>query len=180
MCYQVNLATGSVVSSFPASAAGGGALKDCAYNGTYYFSKGGNDGITFARYTTAGASAGTWTATGSSSITWCGGIDWTQYLNTATNGGSGYMVVYSQNPTSAANVVTYPGGSLVAWWDHAGTNGNTTGCFVGPPSNAAYGETCWANIRVGNNQYWCYEVDLGNGASALTPASVGRIKAIYR
>lgn len=54
----------------------------------------------------------------------------------------------------------------------------TYGCVCGPGSPSARGTTYWCNLRMGTN-FYAYQIDLGN-TTAVAPASVGRIKALYR
>lgn len=56
-------------------------------------------------------------------------------------------------------------------------SGKDTVCGPGYPSS--YGTTYWRFIKTAPNYGWCYQIDLG-ATSAITPASVGRIKALYR
>ncbi|NIT36330.1 MAG: hypothetical protein GTN49_07495 [candidate division Zixibacteria bacterium] len=54
----------------------------------------------------------------------------------------------------------------------------TYGCVCGPGAPSARGTTYWCNLRMGVERF-AYQIDLGN-ATAVAPASVGRIKALFR
>jgi len=169
--------TGSTVSSFGVTPAGGGYLLDCAYNGAYYFAAGGSSKGSFNLYTTSGSSAGTWTASGASSIASTGGYDWSPWVDNQNNGGTGYLIIMSWNAGGTNFIVTYPQGSLVGSWAMAGMNAN--GCFVGPASDPARSPDLWA-LMYNGSALMVYEIDLGNYNVGVAPRSLGCVKALYR
>ena len=120
------------------------------------------------------------------------------YVYRFTTAGSlvgSFLVSYSAGPIAAANrfndrpgdyvivaprtsgyTMVYTGaGSIVTTFNVPGT---TLGCVCGPGYPSSRGTTYWCNIGVGSSRY-AYQIDLGN-APAVAPASVGRIKALYR
>jgi len=84
-----------------------------------------------------------------------------------------YVIVGAR---TSGNTMVYTGaGSVVTTFNVPGT---TYGCVCGPGYPSTRGTTYWCNIGVGSSRY-AYQVDLGN-ATAVAPASVGKVKALYR
>jgi hypothetical protein len=54
----------------------------------------------------------------------------------------------------------------------------TYGCVCGPGAPSSRGTTYWCNLRMGTN-FYAYQIDLGN-ATAVAPASLGKVKALFR
>lgn len=168
--------TGSTVSSFGVTPAGGGYLLDCAYNGAYYFAAGGSSKGSFNLYTTSGSSAGSWTASGASSIASTGGYDSCVKINEGTP--ADYVVIATWNAGGTNFVVTYPAGSAVGSFVVSGCNAN--GVMCGPCVTANHGTTLHGNWYTGSALNYV-ETDLGNTTpDAVSPASIGHIKALYR
>jgi len=73
-----------------------------------------------------------------------------------------------------------PRGSLVATFAHeAGCS--LRGGTAGPGYPASWGTTLWVLGSWGYNNYAVFQLDLGNGSpSAITPASLGKVKALFR
>lgn len=55
----------------------------------------------------------------------------------------------------------------------------TYGCVCGPGAPATHGTTYWCNLRRGTD-FYAYQIDLGNTNAAVAPASMGRLKALFR
>ena len=172
----MNKTTGSTVSSFAVTAAGGGYLLDCGFNGEYYFAAGGNSHGAFNLYTTRGVSAGAWTAAGAVGILSTGGHDAVERVN--NNRGS-YYCIMSWDEGDTNFIVNYPEGSAVASWAHTRPPANANGLMCGAGWPANYTPSCWANMYDGMNVV-IYQVSLGNDSTAVTPASLGQVKALYR
>ncbi|NIT36994.1 MAG: hypothetical protein GTN49_10945 [candidate division Zixibacteria bacterium] len=71
-----------------------------------------------------------------------------------------------------------PGGSLVATFDQKA--GWIYGGTAGPAYPAFYGTTLWALAMQGHRDNVVYQIDLGNWTEAVAPASLGRVKALFR
>ncbi len=54
-----------------------------------------------------------------------------------------------------------------------------TGCVCGPGTPYTPKTTFWCNLAVGANRF-AYEIDIGNKNIGVAPASLGRIRALYR
>ncbi len=93
------------------------------------------------------------------------------------NGGHGQYIIVEGGYGSTAAAYIYTGaGSLVSTFSVA-YSGKDSGCGPGyPPS---YGVTYWRFIKSAEDHGWCYQIDLG-GATAVTPASLGKVKALFR
>jgi hypothetical protein len=173
---KVLISSGSTISSFGVTAAGGGYLLDCGFNGTYYFAAGGSSKGSFNLYTTSGSSAGSWTASGASSIASTGGYDSCVKINEGTP--ADYVVIATWNAGGTNFVVTYPAGSAVGSFVVSGCNAN--GVMCGPCVTANHGTTLHGNWYTGSALNYV-ETDLGNTTpDAVSPASIGHIKALYR
>lgn len=73
-----------------------------------------------------------------------------------------------------------PRGSLVATFAHlAGCS--LRGATAGPGYPASWGTTLWVLGSWGINNHAVFQLDLGNGSpSAIIPASIGKVKALFR
>jgi len=172
----INIANGSTVQSWTPSPAGGGYSMNITWDGTYYYFNGYTNRGLFYRYTTAGTAAGTWNATGwPGSMTSCGGAGFAK----AAVGQSGrYLVCDSFGANQPACIINMANGSLVRTFSTWRNNGQ--GLTVGAGYPTSYGETawiCWYNF--GGVYKMALQVDIG-GATAITPTSIGKVKAIYR
>jgi hypothetical protein len=117
------------------------------------------------RFTTAGSLVGSFLVSYSA-----GPIAATDRFNARAGD---YVIVGAQ---TAGNTMVYTGaGSVVTTFT---VPGGTYGCVCGPGYPPSYGTTYWCNLAVGSSRY-AYQIELGNG-TAVAPASVGKIKALYR
>lgn len=102
------------------------------------------------------------------------------WLGAATedfNGGHGqYIITEAGYPSSAHALVYTGGGSLVSSFPVV-YSGKDAAC--GPGNPPSYGVTYWRFIKTASDHGWCYQIDLG-GATAVTPASLGKVKAHFR
>lgn len=90
------------------------------------------------------------------------------------NGGHGQYILTESFGTT---VCVYTGaGSLVSTFPvmHSGKDP-----CCGPGYPPSYGVTYWRFIKSGESDGWCYQIDLG-GATAIAPASLGKVKALFR
>ncbi len=178
----VNKSTGSTVSSFYATYPGGGTGYVSAWNGTYYFLSGYSGRGTFNLYTTAGSLVDSWAAAG-----WPYGSSAVSSLGAASrvNGLAGtYLVVTSASGMyDGCAALAFPSGALVQTWQRERSG---QGGVCGPGYPSTLGETYWVSLRTyGEPTDWTFQYDLGNGSMGVTgsniaPASVGKIKALYR
>jgi hypothetical protein len=159
--------TGSMVGSFAVS----DSLEEVAFNGTYYFVAGQSSGPLLV-YTTGGSLVGSWGNFGT------GGLDWNLHVNGANNGGTGYMLFFAGYSRNSA--VSYPQGSVVGSWRHMSVEG--LGAMCGRSSTpATMGAVAWTLMYNGTaHDYYCYQVDLGNYNVGVVPASIGKVKALFR
>ena len=131
-------------------------------------------------YTPAGSLAGTWTAAGwPANLHSCGGI---AYAPKVLNHAGAYIIVshvFNVGFTEPNCVFTYPGGSLVGSWT-APAEGDE-GSVYGPAYPAAtYGGAYWCDWYTGS-VYEAVQFDLGNiGGPGVAPASLGRVKALFK
>jgi hypothetical protein len=73
-----------------------------------------------------------------------------------------------------------PGGSLVATFRHE-TGCGVRGGTAGPGYPASWGTTLWIVEASGSRERTVFQIDLGNGTpSTITPASLGKVKALFR
>ena len=121
------------------------------------------------RYTTAGSLVSSFRIIGS----FIGGLAATRTFE----GRSGeYVVVAVWAYDSDVGMVYTATGSTVATFTIPGL---TRGCVCGPGHPLSFGTTFWCNSEVGAGRRYAYQLDLGNG-TAVTPTSLGRVKALFR
>jgi hypothetical protein len=146
------------------------------WDGQYYYVNRRTDRGTFRRYTPGGSPAGTWTCTGwPATMRYCGGAVYTQRGN---YGPGPYFVASANEALRPSCITTFPAGSLVSTWA-APYPGNVASVFYADSSNpGTYGAAIWAIME--NPRYVVeFDIDARNAASVL-PASLGKVKAIYR
>ena len=90
------------------------------------------------------------------------------------NGVAGDYVVVAGRTSGATSVYTGTGSMVTTFT----VPGSTLGCVCGPGYPSTSATAYWYNVSAGSSTY-AYQIDLGN-ATAVAPASVGRIKALYR
>jgi hypothetical protein len=175
-CYIFRTSGGAAVSSFPCS--GSPYPLNVFWDGSYYCVNGSSNRGLFYRYTTSGSSDGTWSCAGwPAGITVAGGAALANAGNNTT--GTPYFVACSWSAGEPMLMTTYPGGSLVRTWSMPNSNGN--GICYGDSSNpSTYGASIWANWYTGSGLY-AFEIDINaRNASNVTPASLGKVKSLYR
>jgi hypothetical protein len=166
---------GSAVTSFPV--AGASFPLNCFWDGTYYYVNGPSDLGKFNRYEETGAAAGTWSCAGwPDGMTYCGGAAHADYGNNAPGP---YFVATSWLGGEPMCMTTFPGGSLVRTWTPPLENAN--GLAYGKSSRpATYGDAVWAAWFTGSSLY-AFEFDVAARTKpAVAPASIGKIKSLYR
>jgi hypothetical protein len=179
--YFADTASGSIAGSFPISPPGYEDPTVVTWDGTrYYVARLRFFGRPeFARYTATGGYAGTWTPQGwPSDVMYVTGIAFGEH---ACNNSGSYLIARGINGASQPRTMIFniSSGSLIASWSL--DRGYTKGMVYGPSSQpAVYGGALWLNLDDGLWS-WAYQVDIdARNATTVLPASVGRIKAIYR
>ncbi len=154
------ISTGSLAASFAAPA--GARAYDYIPGGAYYYVA--TDRMLYF-YTTNGS------IVRSMMISfYVGGLAATRYFE---NRAGEYLVVAQWS--SGLPTYVYSNGSFLRSFVVPGT---TNGCVCGDGAPARYGVTYWCNQYIGSGLY-AYQVDLAN-ATAVAPASVGKVKALFR
>jgi hypothetical protein len=173
--------TGSLISSFPVLGGGAGVLSPTvAWDGMYYYAAGSFSQGEFNLYDTAGSLVRTWKAAGwPSHIT---GIGTLAFAHCAGGASGRYLVACPYWGYERSCIVDINTGSLVATWRLPYTYGDVAvGLAYGDASPPSYGATCWVNWSVMGIGWWALQIDVdARGATTVLPASVGKIKAIYR
>jgi hypothetical protein len=173
--FVFSTAGGAAITSFPV--AGSPFPLNCFWDGAYYHANGPSDRGEFNRYAATGASAGTWSCAGwPDGMTYCGGA---AYAARGNNAAGPYVVACSWLAREPMCMTTFPTGSLVQSWTPPAENGN--GLVYGKSSQpGAYGNAVWAAWFTGASLD-AFEFDIGaRGGPAVAPASLGRIKSLYR
>jgi hypothetical protein len=172
----ISTSTGSTVRSWTPNPKGKPFSMNITWDGTHYYFNGPEDKGLFYRYTSTGAPAGTWTASGWPASMWaCGGVG---FAKSALGKSGRYLVCTSYGSWEPGCIINLDNGSCVSTF--ATWRTNSQGLTVGPGAPSSYGETawmCWYNF--GGAYKMALQVDL-EGIIAVTPASIGKIKAIYR
>jgi hypothetical protein len=162
---------GSPVSSFRVSVS---FPWNCFWDGEYYYVNAYGERSIFRRYSRYGVSSGTWTCAGwPAAMAECRGAEYAQ----RGNNGSGPYFVAGGGTSRRYCMTTFPGGSLVATWTLPSPY--ITHVSYGDSSNpTVYGAAIWATTW---DPYDVWEIDIdARNASAVLPASIGKVKAIYR
>ena len=180
--FVVNAYTGASITSFSVSAAGG-PPQSVVWDGTYYYVASQAPGA-FSRYTSSGASAGTWAASGwPAAMHAIGGA---AFAHVARGVAGNYLVASSYARGEPSCLIDMEGGALLATWTMpALPNGLSYGAAYGDSSQPpTYGAAYWVNWSDGSEPYprwYAFEVDIGaRGGQPVVPASLGKVKAIYR
>jgi hypothetical protein len=149
---------------------------NCFWNGEYYFVNNRYDKGLFRRYSRYGVAAGSWTCAGwPAAMNYCGGAAYAQRGN---HGEGPYFVASASYAGRPCCITTFPAGSLVSTW-HAPFGGSVWHLAYGDSSNpTTYGAAIWA-IHLNLASVLEFDID-ARGASGLLPASLGKVKAIYR
>ena len=131
----------------------------------------------FYTYTSTGSFVGTMKYGGYPGRVPMGGAGFTNNFGGAVGSFTVIATNFSPYGTFVINHVT---GSLVSCWPNPGHWPNY-GASCGPGFPASYGTTFWGSYAEPDSRsnVWVYQVDLGNSVS-VSPASLGRIKALYR
>lgn len=87
-----------------------------------------------------------------------------------------YLITFAYSPRTCG--VYDPTGSLIATFNNEA--GSLYGGTAGPGYPASYGTTLWALAMQGHRDNVVYQIDLGNWTEAVEPASVGKVKALFR
>jgi hypothetical protein len=179
--YFADTVTGSVVSSLPISPPGYEDNTVVMWDGAHYYVArlrffGRPE---FARYTAKGGYAGTWTPSGwPPDVMYLTGI---AFADHACDAAGRYLVARGTDGAARPRTMIFnmSNGSLVASW--SSDLGSTKGMVYGNSSRpAVYGGALWLHVDDGRWS-WAYEVDIGaRGAASVVPASLGKVKGIYR
>ncbi len=168
---------GAPVSSFAVTSPAGG-LRDLMWTGTYYEIAGNNGTGQFNRYTSAGSYAGQVTYAGWPSVmTGTGAVAY----SAVADGASGrYLIANPRIFNQPSCILDIRGaGSLVATFAMPQLYAYG-GCAGASSDPSRYGTTEWLVWLIPANIY-CFEVDIGGKIlSNVFPASLGKIKAVYR
>ena len=136
----------------------------------YYFVKVSDyeERVFICRFTTGGSLVSSFKPLYGSGLAASDGFEGASGEYLIAHGGSGPCAVYD------------PAGSLVATFSH-GVGSGIRGGTAGPGYPASWGTTLWVVESWGSFHRTVFQIDLGNGnPSALTPASLGKVKALYR
>ena len=164
------LSGGSPVTSFRVS-----APQNLFWDGDYYYVNAWGDKGAFRRYTRYGTYAGTWTCAGwPATMFECHGAE---YARRGNRSEGPYFVASPGQGSRPCCMTTFPGGSLVSTWTVP--SAQVRHLAYGDSSNpTTYGAAIWA---IQYNPYYVLEFDIdARGASTLLPASLGKVKALYR
>lgn len=178
----VNITTGSTVSSFTAEGAGSGEMANVFWDGVYYYVAGEYSSGLFNRYRASGVFAGLWVATGwPSRVAGTGGAAFSNIANCAQGN---YLIAsaYDWFTGCPSCIIDVDTGSLVATWDLPAFYPfavRASGAVCGPAYPSSYGVVYWVGCFTLDGTMML-QVDVDGRCPAVTPASVGKIKAIYR
>lgn len=166
--YIANVNTGSVAQSFPV----GGS--DIMWDGQYYSVQVRN-GV-YKRYTPAGAEAGEWAVAG-----WPAGLSgYGSAFSRRFNYAAGRYLFVATFHAGSHFVFNMEDGSLLASWPKIPILGY--GQSYGDAYPRSYGGALWSHGYVyEGDAHWAYQIDINaRCGGAVLPASLGKVKALYR
>jgi hypothetical protein len=166
---------GEIAGSFPAEGPGGRDPFDIMWDGRYYHVH--NAEGKYNLYTTAGALAGQWTVAGWPAGMRGGGSTFSKSFN---NAGGRYLFVVG--PGRSDYAFNMNDGSLLASWSLPPYPYTCYGQNFGDAYPASYGGALWYHAFSNpTDEHWAYQIDVdARNATNVVPASIGKIKAIYR
>ena len=178
LIYIATTNNASILQSFGAEGPGGEDPYDIMWDGRYYHVH-NNEGR-YNLYTPAGSSAGQWTVAGWPAGMWATGSTFSKSFNNASGryllvaGGLGGRDLYCG--------FNMDDGSLVASFSRPPSHLPCYGQHYGDAYPARFGGAIWHHaFSYVTNEHWAYQVDIdARGATNVLPASIGKIKAIYR
>ena len=159
--FEYRTATGSFVRSRPVGASTVGYAH---FPGSpYYYT---HTGARIIRYTLAGSVVNSFDVSYSA----------TAIAATRRFDDVGGELVLVANRSTGRTMVYTGGGSVVRSFDAPGP---AVGCVCGPGTPYTPKTTYWCSVASGASRT-AYEIDLGNKNVAVVPASLGRVKALFR
>jgi len=168
----LDLRTGKTISSFFTR----GAYVDFFYDGNDYYFKPFGMGGYFDRYSTNGVYKGSVFYPGYPLNSWFGGAGYSRRVA----GAAGSYIIVDLWSRAVTFALTHPAGSFVTAW-HSPADAAGFGSSCGPGAPGSYGPTFWAIYERPNERNgWLYQIDIGGAIPAVEPASLGKIKTIYR
>jgi hypothetical protein len=170
--------TGAIVATHRVSGPGGASATELAWDGTYYWVTSGFSRGEFRRYTPTGGYAGTWlSAAWPSGLTMCGGIS---LSHRAVDRGGRFLTVGAFKAGEPCAILDLSTGKIAAQWRNPEME-YYAACYGDSSKPRKFGAAMWFGGERPNDSVWVYEVDIeARGGRAVLPASVGKIKAVYR
>jgi hypothetical protein len=167
------------VASFPVRSPSTWKVNNLVWDGRYYYVNYWSDYGVFNRYTPAGALVGTWAVAGWPPGVSAGGVAFSRTFNNAS--GRYLLAVSSGDRLYAYNM---DGGSLLGSWRIPPATRGHRGGVCGDAYPSSYGAALWVHYAFGHGDRpisWAYQIDINaRGAASVVPASLGKVKAIYR
>jgi hypothetical protein len=179
---------GSIVSSFQ-ECPGYSELWGAAYDGSYLWI---SDQTLFnpchvTRYTTTGSGVGGFTLYnyGGAGLTWDNGYVWVGEGKYTTSGSlvSSFSTGYGLCDTAFVGHYMWASGPDLTYVYQWTTTGSLVASFPSPDGGQPAGKTfdgqyLWVVSVKASLPYWAYQIDIG--VTGADPASLGKIKALYR
>ena len=179
--YFLTKSTGSLVSSFWAYGGGGaGYVPAVTWDGFYFYSAGLTSEGDFNLYDRDGSFVRTWHLNGWPVGQW--GIDGVAFAPRANFRDGRYLVTSPFPGGKPHYLFDMVDGSLLASWRMPSSFFEySTDVAYGNASPTTYGGAAWIIRMYVGGVYWVYQLDIhARGATNVLPASIGKIKAIYR
>ena len=166
------------VGSFSVRSPGTWKANNLVWDGRYYYVNYYTDYGVFNRYTPAGALVGTWAVAGWPPGVSAGEVAFSRTFNSAAGR---YLIA---GGASAGYIFNMKGGYLLGSWRNPSALRWDRGAVCGNAYPSSYGSAFWCHASgrpVGRIESWAYQIDIdARGASSVLPASLGKVKAIYR
>lgn len=174
--YFLNKTTGVATASFPAEGPAGYHPDTVLWDGDKYYVSDGYRANAFNMYTPAGSLIGSWEAVGWPSTMYTNAAS--AFSRSALQRRGRFLIASTATVGQPSCIIDMDTGSLLATW-YMGDHSRAYGSVVGDAYPASFGAAYW--VIWANGGIWALQVDIeGRGAANVLPASVGKIKAIYR
>jgi hypothetical protein len=179
--YFVNKTNGSIVSSFRAAGGGGVAgTPAVTWDGLHFYSAGMASRGEFNLYNPDGSLVRSWVLDGWPGEQW--GIDGVAFAPRANYRDGRYLVIAPFTGDKPHYLFNMVDGSLLASWRMPSSYFEySTDAAYGSAFPATYGGAAWILRMYVGGVYWAYQLDIhARPGTSVLPASVGKVKAIYR
>jgi hypothetical protein len=171
-----NKDNGSMIGSYRVASPTQYGIDNLCWDGTYYYVNHRQDYALFNRYTSSGSFAGVWQAPAWPSFFKPKAVAFAQCANSTPGR---YLVATSTDNIQC--LIDLRAGTVIAKWRFPGYPAYYGASVYGDAYPSSFGAACWQYGTSYDYSNWIYQIDIdARGAGSVLPASIGKIKAVYR